>query len=128
MAKANAQRGQVEVEMQGETYVMEWTLNAVIGAEEMFDGVDLSKINFEDVKASQYRRLVWLALQAHHPELDEATVGSMVNMATMQTVIGSLFSVVSAAEKVMEGNGKPAGKPVKAKAAESKEPAGTGAK
>lgn len=126
---ANTHKGQREVEIRGEKYTLEFTMNALVGVEELFEGKSLSEIRFDtkDLTVRQYRRLIYLALHDNHPELEEEEVGKLVNLSTMAETVTLLFEVIGGTSEAVDEAGN-ARKPAKAGKAEKEEPAGTGAK
>lgn len=76
---ANRHRGEVEVELDGETHKLRFTLNALAEVEDRLNLASIADI-LETIKALSVRTLrtlLWAGLLHEQPELTEREVGEM---------------------------------------------------
>jgi hypothetical protein len=84
---ANRQKGEVSIEIDGETYTLALTLDAMCQLEDIFS-TPQKVMTFQEVidladkgSTKHLRALIWAALQLHHPDLALADVSPLVQKA-----------------------------------------------
>ncbi len=84
---ANRQNGEVSIEIDGKSYTMALTLDAMVAVEDLFSTAQKS-VTFQEVtegadrgSAKHLRGLLWASLVTHHPDLDVKDVSALVQKA-----------------------------------------------
>ncbi|MFA4885450.1 MAG: hypothetical protein WC601_06720 [Desulfotomaculaceae bacterium] len=89
---ANKNRGYVEIELD-KVRTLRYNLNALAELEDKI-GVPLSALNNLSMGMKQIRAFLWAGLIHEDPDLDEKTVGELVDVDTMDYIsqkIGEAF-------------------------------------
>ena len=94
---ANAQKGEIAVELDGQTYTLALTLNAMVDVETLLD------LSFDEVisraatkgSATHLRALIWAMLRKHHPTITLEAAGELVtgmNLGLLARMIGRVVT------------------------------------
>lgn len=119
---ANPHKGEVPLDIDGETYKISLSLNAMCELEDAFERPliavisDLEKAQEDPTKlrVTTVRTLVWGALQDHHPEIDLKQAGILAGRAGLATILAAILQAIQLAFPQAKPGAKPAN-PRKAK-------------
>lgn len=99
---ANAQKGEVSLQIGDKTYTLALTLDAMVSIEEMFS-TDEKPVFFQDIamlaekgSAKHTRALMWALFQHHHKDVTIETVSTLVQKA------GGIVALGKTLEQVMQ--------------------------
>jgi len=108
---ANPHLGEVPLDIDGTTYKISLSLNAMCELEEEFGRPLLAVIS--DLEAAQadptklevktLRALVWGALQDHHPEISIKEAGILAGRAGLPVIMGKLMEAIQLAFPAVTG-------------------------
>jgi hypothetical protein len=94
---ANRQKGEVSIDVDGTTYTLALTVDAMVALEEMFS-TPAKSVTFQDVitesdkgSIKHLRGLLWSLLQLHHPELGIKDISPLVQRAGGLGVFAAKF-------------------------------------
>lgn len=89
-----ARKGEVTIEVEGQTYRLVLNLNAMMAAE---DATDQSFAELMEKCAkgrlSAIRTVLWAALQEHHPRMSLKDVGEWMERAGLDTLLAGLTAM-----------------------------------
>ena len=119
---ANAQRGEVALDVDGKTYVFRFSVNAICELEEAL-GSSVNTIagqlsDMSAVKMKTVRALVWAALRDNHSEMTITDAGELISDAGVAAVMESVGLAFARAF--------PSGEAQKSSRPPKKRPAGSG--
>lgn len=111
---ANPHKGEVALDIDGETYTISLSLNAMCELEDMFERPLLAVLS--EMEAMQHdpkqlrvtvlRQLTWGALQDHHPDIDLKQAGLLAGRAGLPRMLGAVMEAVRLAFPEPEGKAK----------------------
>jgi hypothetical protein len=95
---ANPHKGEISVDLEGQTYTLALTLNAMVDVEALFG------LSFDEVislaatkgSATHLRALVWAMLRKHHPTITLEQAGDLVTGANLGHLSRTIARVVTA--------------------------------
>lgn len=96
---ANRVKGEVPIEVEGQTYVMVFDFNAICSVEEVFD-LPISEIGqkmADGMRARDLRTLIAAGLQGHHAGLTDVQAGDIISQIGAQTAADKLAEAMQAA-------------------------------
>lgn len=91
---ANAERGEVSVETGDGAITLVLDFNALCALEDAA-GVSVDEMDFAKPSLSLMRRIMWAAMQRHHPGTSEAEAGDAIDAIGLQEsmdVLGKLLA------------------------------------
>lgn len=88
----------------GNTYKIEFSLNAIVELEELFGDLDKVQKIFNKFKTKQLRGLLYCGLIEHHPDMTERKAGSLLDFNNMAEVVEKLVEAFTKAFPEDEGN------------------------
>ncbi|WP_052731802.1 GTA-gp10 family protein [Devosia geojensis] len=103
----NPLRGEVALEVEGETYTLCLDINAIIEVENLLD-IGIAEVAglFSEpgrVRAGYVRAMLWAALQRHHPHIELRMAGDLLVKVGLARVIETLGETLDAAFPSEEG-------------------------
>lgn len=108
---ANPHRGEVDLVVGAQTYVLRMSINEIAQLESLLDkGVnEISAIlgNDQDVRIGAWRAALWAALQANHKGLTLEAAGDIMGEAGMPQVMARVGEALQLAFPASEGGKKP---------------------
>ena len=96
---ANPVRGEITIEIEGQTYVLVFDFNVLCVLEDRLDlGVReiVAKMS-GDMRGGFLRTLLWGALQTHQPDITELEAGRLIGLVGLQPAIDKLMQAVALA-------------------------------
>lgn len=92
----------------GNEYILEFTLNALIEIEDLFGSISEVYKIFEDFNLKKLRGLLYAGLIEHHEDMTERKVGSLLDMADLAGTVEILSKAFTKAfpEAGEEAEGK----------------------
>lgn len=96
---ANAVKGEVPFEVEGQTYVLTFDFNAICAVEEVFD-LPISQIGEKlsaGMRAGDLRTLIAAGLQQHHQGITEIDAGVLIGKFGAQQAANKLAEAMQAA-------------------------------
>lgn len=108
---ANANRGEVDFSVNGKTYTLRYTTNALCELEDALD-CGLPEIvervrDPKSVRLSTVRALVWAGLREHHPTITLHEAGTLVGEYGMMETLHKVGDAFQRAFTGREGNERP---------------------
>lgn len=107
---ANPHRGEVDLVVGEQTYVLRMSINEIVQLESLLDkGVnEISAIlgNDQDVRIGAWRAALWAALQANHKGLTLEAAGDIMGEAGMPEVMAKVGEALQLAFPTNEGGKK----------------------
>lgn len=111
---ANPHLGEVPLEVDGETYKISLSLNAMCELEDAFERPLLAVVaDLEEAQADPkklevktLRTLVWGALQDHHPDIDLRQAGLLAGRAGLPVIMGKIVEAIKLAFPQAKGGAK----------------------
>jgi len=104
---ANPLRGEVALEVEGQTYTLCLDINAIIEVENLLD-IGIAEVaglfsEPENLRAGHVRALLWATLQRHHPHIELRKAGELIGIVGLAEVIDRLGEALAAAFPSKEG-------------------------
>jgi hypothetical protein len=105
----NPHRGQVSVEIDGETLKLEYTIDALCQLEDRFgiSAMDILVRVSEQRTLSLTRTLIWGALREHHPTITEKQAGEMMRAEGGGVLAGKTLEAFISAWPEGDGEANP---------------------
>lgn len=96
---ANGVRGETELEVEGERYLLVLDFNALCSLEDHLDlsVADITQRLRGNIRGSFLRSVLWGALQRHHEGVSEAEAGNIIQAAGVSEVLLKIWEAVNRA-------------------------------
>lgn len=94
---ANAHKGEIRIDLDGQSYTLALSLNAMVEVEALF-GLSFEEVMVATTKGSvtHLRACIWALFRKHHPTLTIDQVGALVEGTDLGRLKGLFTQVVTA--------------------------------